>query len=186
MTHKPLVLSAFLLIVALVGSSALAHCQIPCGIYNDPARFTLLEEHVTTIEKSMNQILSLSKQEDPNWNQIVRWVNNKEAHAEELTEIVTFYFLAQRVKPADPADRAAFSKYVREVTLLHQIIVFSMKAKQTTDLENCTKLRELIGKFKASYLGQAARKTGTTARVQAASSAEHVHQHGTTEQTHAH
>ena len=158
MTHKPLILLASLLIVTVAGSSASAHCQIPCGIYNDPVRITLLEEHVTTIEKSMNEILRLSKEETPNWNQIVRWVSNKETHADELTEIVTFYFLAQRVKPADPKDRAAFSKYVHHVTLLHQIIVASMKAKQTTDLENCTKLRALIAKFKTSYLGEVAQK----------------------------
>jgi len=29
-----------------------------------------------------------------------------------------------------------------------------MKAKQTTYLENCVKLRDLIAKFKASYLGE--------------------------------
>ncbi len=156
MTRRLLIPLASLLIVAVAGSSLLAHCQIPCGIYNDPVRFALLEEHVTTIEKSMNEIERLSKEEKANWNQIVRWVNNKETHADKLTEIVTFYFLAQRVKPADPKDRAAFSKYVRQVTLLHQIIVLSMKAKQTTDIENCAKLRGLIARFKASYLGEQA------------------------------
>lgn len=164
MTHKPSLLLASLVIVAAAGSTALAHCQIPCGIYNDPVRFALLEEHVTTIEKSMNEIQRLSKEQEPNWNQIVRWVNNKEVHAGELTEIVTFYFMAQRVKPADPKDKAAYVKYVREITLLHQIVIAAMKAKQTTDLENCTKLRGLIAKFKASYLGE---------RV--AKAADHVH-----------
>jgi nickel superoxide dismutase len=154
MTQKPLLPLASLLIVAAASSSALAHCQIPCGIYNDPLRFTMLEEHVTTIEKSMTEIERLSKEEKPNWNQIVRWVNNKETHADELSEIVTYYFLAQRVKPADPQDKAAYAKYVKQLTLLHQIVLVSMKAKQTTDVENCAKLRELIAKFKASYLGE--------------------------------
>ena len=165
MTHKALVLLASLVIIAAGGASALAHCQIPCGIYNDPVRFAMLEEHVTTIEKSMNEIQRLSKEEKPNWNQIVRWVNNKEGHADELTEIVTFYFLAQRVKPADPKDKAAYAKYVHQVTLLHQMVVFSMKAKQTTDLGNCAKLRELIAKFKASYLGEHAHKVKATEPV---------------------
>jgi nickel superoxide dismutase len=154
MTHKPLVLLASLLIVAVAGSSALAHCQMPCGIYNDPVRFTLMEENVTTIEKAMTEIERLSKETPPNWNQIVRWVNTKEAHAAELSETATFYFLAQRVKPADPQDKAAYAKYVQQLTLLHQIVIVSMKAKQTTDVENCAKLRELIAKFKASYLAE--------------------------------
>jgi nickel superoxide dismutase len=154
MNGKLSILFVALAMVAATSSMGYAHCQIPCGIYDDPARFTELEEHVTTIEKSMNQILSLSKEAHPNWNQIVRWVVNKEDHADQLTEIVTFYFLAQRVKPADPKDKAASAKYVKQLTLLHHMIVHAMKAKQTTDLEHCEKLRGLIKEFKALYLGK--------------------------------
>ncbi|MHC4405947.1 MAG: superoxide dismutase [Ni] [Planctomycetota bacterium] len=160
MNHKLLTLFAGLAVMAVAGTTALAHCQIPCGIYDDPARFAQLEEHVTTIEKSMNQIAELSKERQPNWNQIVRWVMNKEAHADALTEIVTYYFLTQRIKPADPNDREATAKYVRHLTLLHQMMVHAMKAKQTADLEHCVALRELIQKFRASYLGEQAHSHG--------------------------
>jgi len=139
-------------------SIAGAHCQIPCGIYGDPVRFAQLKEHVTTIEKSMQQIQALSREKEPNWNQLVRWVGNKEAHADELAEIVTYYFMSQRVKPADPADAAASAKYVRQITLLHKMLVHAMKAKQTTDLEHCKQLRVLIHEFEASYLGQQVHK----------------------------
>ena len=169
MHHKPLLLLASLAVVTFACVKASAHCQIPCGIYDDPARFTALEEHVTTIEKSMKQIQELSKEQPPNWNQLVRWVGNKESHADQLTEIVTFYFMAQRIKPPDPNDRAAYGKYVRELTLLHQMVVHAMKAKQTTDLEHCAKLRELIAKLKASYLGA----SGSTG----AASHSHPHPH---------
>jgi len=146
-----------LLGLGLMPAVALAHCQIPCGIYDDPARLAAMEEHVTTIEKSIKEIRRLSQESPPNWNQLVRWVMNKEKHADELTEIVTYYFMAQRIKPpADPSDKAAMGKYVHQLTLLHQIMVTAMKAKQTTDLENCAKLRQLIGKFKVLYLGQQA------------------------------
>ena len=170
MIRKTLVSLAVLAVVALAGPSAWAHCQIPCGIYNDPMRFTQLEEHVTTIEKSMKQIEELHKAKEHNPNQIVRWVMNKEDHADQLTEIVTFYFMAQRIKPVDPKDRAAQAKYLRELTMLHHMVVHAMKCKQTTDLEHCAKLRELIAKFKASYLGE--EKTA------------HTHSHGA--QTHTH
>ena len=163
MKHRVLALFAAAAMVAAASSTALAHCQIPCGIYNDPARFTLLEEHVTTIEKSMKQIQALSAEKQPDWNQIVRWVGNKESHADQLTEIVTFYFMAQRVKPPVQGDKAARAKYVTEVTALHQIIVHAMKAKQTTDLEHCAKLRKLIADFKTSYLGEHAHAAAKTA-----------------------
>jgi nickel superoxide dismutase len=163
MVRKTLMLLALTAIVAAPNSRALAHCQIPCGIYNDPVRFALLEEHVATIEKSMKQIQTLSEEQQPNWNQIVRWVNNKETHADEFTEIVTFYFMAQRVKPADPKDQAAHAKYVREIALLHQMVFYAMKTKQTTDLEHCARLRALIKHFRASYLGEPSRDAGSAA-----------------------
>ncbi len=152
MNHKALVLLASLAVLAVTSSTARSHCQIPCGIYDDEVRLKLMLEHVTTIEKSMNQIVELSNKRPLDFNQIVRWVNNKEAHANELAKIVTYYFMTQRVKPVDPTHREAQAKYVRQLTLLHQILVHAMKAKQTTDLEHCAKLRELIGQFKASYL----------------------------------
>ena len=30
-----------------------AHCQVPCGIYDDPARIAELREDATTIEKAI-------------------------------------------------------------------------------------------------------------------------------------
>jgi nickel superoxide dismutase len=139
------IIAAVAVLTAVAGYAS-AHCQVPCGIYDDPVRITLLEEHVTTIEKAMKSIVSLSAEKRPNSNQIARWVSNKEKHAEELTGIVTYYFMAQRVKPSNP-------KYVEQVTTLHQIIVQAMKAKQTTDLEHVAELRKLIAAFKKSYLG---------------------------------
>jgi nickel superoxide dismutase len=141
------------LLVSLLASKAFAHCQIPCGIYDDEARFTLLEEHVTTIEKAMKKLGELSAAESPNYNQIVRWVQNKDHHADEFSEIVMAYFMAQRVKPVDKSGGEAHSKYLTELTALHEMIVYAMKAKQTTDLENVARLRSLIQQFKASYLG---------------------------------
>ncbi len=145
---------SFLLVAALAGApSVFAHCQIPCGIYGDENRFETMLEDVKTIEKSMRQIGELSGQAKPNWNQLVRWVGNKEDHADKLTETVTYYFMAQRIKPPAHGDEKAHKKYVHELSLLHRMVVHCMKAKQTTDLEHVEKLRQLIGAFKDSYLG---------------------------------
>lgn len=149
--------TTFLLLVALLvsGASQLsAHCQIPCGIYSDETQFDIMLEDVRTIEKAMNQINEIGAAEKPNWNQLVRWVQNKEDHADKLTETVTYYFLTQRIKPVDGSDEAAAKKYMHELTLLHHIMVHAMKAKQTTDLDQVAKLRELIDAFKTSYLGE--------------------------------
>jgi len=135
-------------------SIAYSHCQIPCGIYNDPARFDLIAENITTIEKSMNQIIELSKNDKPDMNQIVRWVQNKEQHADDTSHIITYYFMAQRLKPADKADADTYNNYLRKLTLLHKMLVSSMKAKQTTDLSNIKELRALLAEFRDAYFGK--------------------------------
>lgn len=144
---------ALALILASFTTIAFAHCQIPCGIYGDETRFTLMREHVATIEKSMKQIDLLGKDKQPDYNQLVRWVTNKEDHANELAEIVTYYFMAQRVKPASEENKAEYDKYIKKITLLHQILVQSMKAKQTINLETCTQLSTLIDQFEKAYNG---------------------------------
>ena len=151
--NKKLVLSAVVVSAIVFGSLAYSHCQVPCGIYGDGTRFTMIAEHITTIEKSMKQIEENMNQDPPNGNQIVRWVNNKEKHADEISHIVTYYFMAQRVKIPPAGDAKANSAYVKKLTLLHQMLVYSMKAKQTTDLSNVDKLRHLLEDFHKAYSG---------------------------------
>ena len=127
-----------------------AHCEVPCGIYGDSVRVTLFYEHISTIEKAMNQIIELSKAEEVNYNQLVRWVNTKEEHAEKIQEIASQYFLHQRIKIKEPKD-VSYQKYITQLTLLHQMLVYSMKSKQTTDLEYINKMRETLASFEDAY-----------------------------------
>ena len=101
----------------------------------------------------MKQINALGAEKAKDYNQIVRWVTNKENHADDLAEIVTYYFMAQRVKaPTDHGDEV-MKKYVTQLTLLHGMLIRTMKAKQTTDLAHITHLNELIDKFEEAYRG---------------------------------
>jgi nickel superoxide dismutase len=122
--------------------SALAHCEIPCGIYDDKARMEMIFEHATTIEKSMQMVIELEK--GNNANQLVRWVNNKELHADLLQEIVSQYFMTQRIK-TDAKD------YDKKIAALHKMLVIGMKCKQTTDLANVAKLRAAAEDFQKLY-----------------------------------
>jgi len=137
----------------VVAPPVFSHCQIPCGIYDDALRFTLFEEHLTTMAKSMKLIEELAQDPKANANQLVRWVQNKEDHAEQFRAIVTEYFLTQRIKPVEGDDATAKAAYVKQVTLLHEMLVYSMKAKQTTDQAHIEKLRALVADFRTAYLG---------------------------------
>lgn len=132
----------------------LAHCEIPCGIYDDQMRIVMLKEHITTIEKSMKSIEELAAQTPVNYNQLVRWVNNKEDHANQFQHVVTQYFMTQRVKPVAAEDQEAHAAYLAKLNILHEMLVFTMKAKQTTDLANVEKLRELVDKFIDAYFAE--------------------------------
>jgi len=148
------VLGICLFLVAGTTSLVYSHCQMPCGIYDDPARLAEIAEDINTVEKAMKSIDELSSQPKPNMNQIVRWVNTKDEHAEDIAHIAGYYFMAQRVKPVDKSDAAGYEKYIKQLTLLHEMFVYSMKTKQTTDLTNVEKLRSLLNDFRGAYLGE--------------------------------
>lgn len=135
-------LTIMVLFAAAATTTVKAHCQIPCGIYDDQARIHMMEEHVTTITKSMTQL-----EAGQNANQTARWVMNKEKHADEIINIACQYFLAQRIKPG-------MDHYEENLKTLHGIIIYSMKAKQTTDVKNAEKLNELIHTLEHTYMGE--------------------------------
>ena len=123
---------------------AFSHCEIPCGIYDDGMRIKMMWEHIATIEKSMITIQSLQKDKDHNANQLTRWIMNKEEHANQLQEIVTQYFMTQRIAP----DAKNYSK---KLEALHHMLIYSMKCKQTTDLGHVEKLKSLVADFEKLY-----------------------------------
>lgn len=112
-----------------------AHCQVPCGIYNDAARITALREDATTVTKAMKNINDLAGAHDAQgMNQLVRWVTTKEDHASHVIERVANYFLAQRVKPV-AAGAEGHGAYLEKLARHHAVIVAAMKAKQNADLK---------------------------------------------------
>ncbi len=142
-------------VFGLFAANAYAHCQIPCGIYNDDARFTLLYEYIATMEKSINKIKELSGKTDAHSkNQLVRWVINKDEHAEKFKDILWQYFLTQRIKPVDPKDKEKYQKYLREVELIHQLSFYAMKVKQNVHPKYTQKLIELLKEFEELYTGK--------------------------------
>lgn len=147
MKHLSTLVAFCLLTPALLVSTAPranAHCEIPCGIYGDAMRFDMIEEHADTIAKSMRKIDELSDAEGKNYNQLVRWITNKEEHAVKVQDIVWQYFMTQRVKESD-------GNYEERVTLLHRMLVAAMKCKQTTDPDHVDELRELLEAFHGAY-----------------------------------
>lgn len=150
--HRNVFVFMVIIVLVLVAPSIVySHCQIPCGIYDDEMRFKMMAEDIATIEKSIKSINQISAEKKPDMNQLVRWIKNKETHADKLARIITYYFMAQRIKPVEKTDTENYKKYLAKLTLLHQMLVTSMKAKQTTDLSTTKQLTELLANFKKAY-----------------------------------
>ena len=140
-------LAAAALLASAINASA--HCQVPCGIYDDDNVIQAMHTDWVTIEKAAKKITELSKDPAANAHQLTRWINNKESHAQSIQETVLNYFLAQRVKL--PADDAAKDAYQKKLALCHEIIVYSMKCKQSTDSANVEKLHDLLHTFADTF-----------------------------------
>eukprot|EP01115_Flamella_aegyptia_P014895 TRINITY_DN8798_c0_g1_i1.p1 TRINITY_DN8798_c0_g1~~TRINITY_DN8798_c0_g1_i1.p1 ORF type:complete len:160 (+),score=8.48 TRINITY_DN8798_c0_g1_i1:30-509(+) len=132
-------ITLFVLFVLI--TPAMSHCQMPCGIYDDPAKIKELLQDVKTIEKAMNKIEEETENIETgeenkalNYNQLVRWINQKEEHASHIIKVVSEYFLTQRVKEGEGESLVEH----------HKILKLAMKAKQTVDQTYVTQLRNSI------------------------------------------
>ena len=149
-------LGLIILVIVLGGTynKATAHCEIPCGIYGDSVRIALIYEHIATIEKSIDQIRELSSKDPVDYNQLVRWVMNKEEHAVKIQDIAAKYFLHQRIKIIDPSDTEAYGEYIKQLTLMHKIQVYAMKLKQGTEVGLLSVIRDTVHEFEHAYFGK--------------------------------
>lgn len=135
-----------LLAACLIAGSgdATAHCQMPCGIYDDDARIKQMREDALTIRKAMSE---MRKQHAAGtlegFNQAARWVTVKEDHAQNIQDVVSSYFLTQRVKAA-PAGESGHATYLAQLQGFHQVLVTAMKCKQQVDPAACDALDAAI------------------------------------------
>ncbi len=133
--------------VLLLHQPVNAHCQIPCGIYDDHARVQSMLEDTATVEKSVKLIAELAGESDAqSQNQLVRWVMNKEKHAQQIISTISDYFLTQRVKPNQ-------KDYTERLIRHHAIIIAAMKVKQNADMKNAKNLKESIEALLSYYPG---------------------------------
>lgn len=150
MSRKMISLTS-LVLLALLPQLVAAHCQVPCGIYDDAARVTRMYEDAATIEKAMLQMEDLAGKTDAqSGNQFARWAATKENHASNIITIVAEYFLTQKVKPV-AADDPGYADYLAKLADHHLVMKAAMKAKQKVAPEVVTQLRAAIEKLGAYY-----------------------------------
>ena len=144
-TYRSTLFVIGLLLGAGLSTTAQAHCQVPCGIYDDYARLLSMLEDAATVEKAVSSMIELEAKTDvQSQNQMVRWVMNKEDHAQKVIETISDYFLTQRVKPSQ-------KDYEQRLKHHHAVILAAMKAKQKADLKSARALKKAIKALEAYY-----------------------------------
>jgi len=131
------------------------HCQVPCGIFDDPKLVAELKEAVATITKAIAQVneifgASMSAQ---SFNQATRWINTKEEHCSKIITLVGEYCLCQRVKPPG-APKSPFecdSDYVDALKAHHGVMMAAMKAKQSTEPSAAEALSHAVDTMSLMY-----------------------------------
>jgi len=139
------------LVLCLLGG----HCQVPCGIFDDPKLVAEVREAVATITKAMVQINELAAAGTAlAFNQMTRWVNTKEEHCAKIISLVGEYCLCQRVKPMTDAKTPFKSEeeYVQALVSHHAVMQCAMKAKQAVDPAVAEALAHAVGDFSKMYL----------------------------------
>lgn len=133
---------AFLILLPTLSA---AHCQVPCGIYDDNARVKSMLEDVETVRKAVTMLVDLADETDvQSRQQFTRWVMNKESHAQRIISTNSDYFLTQRVK-------ASQKDYVERLKRHHAVIVNAMKAKQNADIAVVKELEASVKALEVYY-----------------------------------
>jgi len=102
-------------------------------------------EDAATVEKSDKLIAELAGKADAqSQNQLVRWVMNKEKHAQNIIDTIGDYFLTQRVKSSQ-------EDYTERLVKHHTVIVAAMKAKQNADKKYAKELQKSIEALATYY-----------------------------------
>ena len=132
------------------------HCQVPCGIFDDPAIVNEIRQCSQTARKAMVQSVDLhsglaAESTPQGMNQMIRWINTKEEHCSKIISLVSEYCLCQRVKK-EIFDTE--KDYTDALKAHHAVMQAAMKAKQSIDVAVCDALDHAIGDFAKMYLPQ--------------------------------
>ena len=142
---KYLSIAFVFILLSLTNNNLSAHCQVPCGVYGDSARFAQMLEDQTTIAKAIAQINDLAGKKDAHSaNQLARWVSTKEDHANKIQKIIAEYFLTQRIKSSS-------EKYVDLLKGAHSVMIVATKCKAYRSRNVQKHLKPLLKTFRLVY-----------------------------------
>jgi len=131
------------LILGPFSSPLSAHCQMPCGIYDDQMIYDEVDQFYLTMYKCVKALENNQFKTDEDKNQFIRWVITKENKCNELAMLITVYFLQQKIMPID--DNAELVKS------LHKLLFQLVAIKQNVDIKIVKKFGKEWENFKTLF-----------------------------------
>lgn len=120
-------------------TSASAHCDIPCKIY-DPSTAQIAALTIIRLIDLIDELDQKDSLTTADQAQLSRLVQQKEEHGLELKEAI-------RVIWGDYFKQPQLEKFPEIHELTHNIMLQASKAKQHIDRTHATKLLELVNRF---------------------------------------
>ena len=125
---RNLLISTIALTLCCYANKGYTHCQMPCGIYHDNMVFDQIDQYVETMYKGISVLKTNKFDTVRERNEFVRWVIQKEKASDEVSEIISTYFLQQKIKP-DEEDT------VKRVVSAHKLLFLAVQIKQNVDIK---------------------------------------------------
>lgn len=122
----------------------IGHCQMPCGIYHDEMVYDQIDQYVETMVKAISVMQDNPFKTVQDRNAFVRWTMEKEKMSNEISFLITDYFLQQKIKPGE-TDTA------KRVLSAQQLLFYIVKIKQTADLDVINDFYQEWEKFKLMF-----------------------------------
>lgn len=134
----------FLLSSLFLMGSLMAHCQMPCGIYHDDMVYDQIDQYVETMVKAVAKIKDSKSTTPESRNEYVRWIMTKDRLSDDAAQLITTYFLMQKIKPNE-------EETAKKVLSAHKLLFQIVCIKQTVDFKSVSDFAEEWEKFKLMF-----------------------------------
>lgn len=121
-----------------------AHCQMPCGIYHDDMVFDQIDQYIETMVKGVSVLNENKFNNLQERNEFVRWIMQKENASNETADLITTFFLQQKIKPGEEDTP-------KRVLSAHKLLFLLVQIKQTADFKVLNDFYEEWEKFKLMF-----------------------------------
>lgn len=121
-----------------------SHCQMPCGIYHDDMVFDQIDQYIETMAKGISVLTENKLKSAQNFNEFARWVSLKDRSSDEAANIITTFFLQQKIKPGEDDT-------VKRLVSAHKLLFYLVAVKQTVDMKVLNDFFEEWERFKLLF-----------------------------------